>query len=150
MTTARTRAGVAAALVLAITGCGSGSDDTQGGEAERVLGEIKSLKEGEILVRGTTAPRGIDRSMPSTARVSPKCLVSPAISIAGSIDSSTSHPSVSSRSAATVDPQVRLRSSPSSGAPDPGGRGSSILGGPTADPDRRAWMDVRDDPDSSV
>lgn len=56
MRTALTRAAVAACLLLAVGGCGSGSD-TDGTEAERVLGDIKSLKEGEILIRGMTAPR---------------------------------------------------------------------------------------------
>jgi len=58
MRTALTRAAVAAGLLLTVGGCGSGSD-TEGEEAERVLGEIKSLKEGEFLIRGMTAPRVI-------------------------------------------------------------------------------------------
>jgi hypothetical protein len=58
MRTTLTRLAVGAGLLLALTGCGSGAD-TDEAEAERVLGEIKSLKEGEILIRGMTAPRVI-------------------------------------------------------------------------------------------
>jgi hypothetical protein len=58
MRTALTLLAVNAGLLLAVTGCGSGSD-TDRAEAERVLGEIKALKKGEILIRGMTAPRVI-------------------------------------------------------------------------------------------
>ena len=53
-----TRLALAAAL-LASMGCGGSGTDTEAAEAERVLGDIKSLEEGEILIRGMTAPRVI-------------------------------------------------------------------------------------------
>lgn len=53
-----TRLAVAATVLLALTGCGGSGADTDA-EAERVLGELKTLQEGEILVRGMTAPRVI-------------------------------------------------------------------------------------------
>lgn len=53
------RVASAAGLVIALTACGGSGTDTDGAEAERVLGDIKSLKEGEILIRGLTAPRVI-------------------------------------------------------------------------------------------
>ena len=50
--------GVAALLVAAAVagGCGSSSDDVSG-EAEKVVSQLDSLQEGEILIRGMSAPR---------------------------------------------------------------------------------------------
>lgn len=51
--------GVAVALLVAAAvagGCGSSSDDVSG-EAEKVVSQLDSLQEGEILIQGMTAPR---------------------------------------------------------------------------------------------
>lgn len=55
------RSGVALCLLvatLATGGCGSSSDDDNaGGEAAKVIEQLKSLRRGEILIQGLTAPR---------------------------------------------------------------------------------------------
>jgi hypothetical protein len=53
--------GVAIALLLAgaaAGGCGSSSDDGSG-EVTKVIGQLKSLRKGEILIQGMTSPRVI-------------------------------------------------------------------------------------------
>lgn len=53
--------GVAIVLLLAAAaaaGCGSGSDDGSG-EVATVLGQLKSLRKGEIVIQGITSPRVI-------------------------------------------------------------------------------------------
>ena len=50
------RAALAAAMLVAlVSGCGgSGNDDDASSEAEAIVEQLKSLKEGEILIQGTS------------------------------------------------------------------------------------------------